>query len=252
MVAMTKSITTKLCKIEVPKVVLGKEDDPSLPVPPVCTWKQCLELPVPTKRLAFPVPPNSEPGCLLRIPLKGAQADGDGDSASLGLTLPQRPRQMWRRGATAFPGKSVFPFEGEEESQRVGFFSRSAWTCPPLHASVFRNLRPGDAAVALQRDGAWRVMRQPKHLAFLVPDSAKEGTALRPQLPDGTFLHFEVPAGVAPKHLVELQHVQGIWGLQRVVELTEVQREPAQSQTLTGPFKTALELLKSHVGAMQA
>ncbi|CAJ1365620.1 unnamed protein product, partial [Effrenium voratum] len=203
MVAMTKSITTKLCKIEVPKVVLGKEDDPSLPVPPVCTWKQCLELPVPTKRLAFPVPPNSEPGCLLRIPLKGAQADGDGDSASLGLTLPQ-------------------------------------------------NLRPGDAAVALQRDGAWRVMRQPKHLAFLVPDSAKEGTALRPQLPDGTFLHFEVPAGVAPKHLVELQHVQGIWGLQRVVELTEVQREPAQSQTLTGPFKTALELLKSHVGAMQA
>ena len=44
----------------------------------------------------------------------------------------------------------------------------------------------------------------------------------------------------------------GIWGLQRVVELTEVQREPAQSQTLTGPFKTALELLKSHVGAMQA
>ena len=64
-------IQTKLCKIEVPQVVLGSADcDESLPVPIPGTWAECCELPQPLKRMTFAVPMGSQEGCILNIPLR--------------------------------------------------------------------------------------------------------------------------------------------------------------------------------------
>lgn len=187
----TEHIRTKLCKIEVPQVVLGKDDcDASLPVPTPGTWAECCCLPQPQRRLTFSVPMGSEEGCILSIPLQDGQ---------LSKELP-------------------------------------------------RGLSGGDTALAVQRpDGHWRVLRKPNYFAFLLPSGATAGKALKQQLPDGTILHFEVPEGVRPGHLVELQSSGSIgssWQLKQVVELTEVQRIPDQTSTIRGPFLAALEFLR--------
>ena len=185
--AGTEHIKAKLCKIEVPQVVLGKDDcDASLPVPNPGTWAECCSLPQPLRRLTFPVPMGSEEGCILNIPLQDGQ---------LSKELP-------------------------------------------------RGLSAGETALVVQRpDGQWRVLRKPKYFAFLLPAGATAGTAVKQQLPDGTFLHFDVPEGVGPGHLVELQSSGNSWQLKQVVELTEVQRIPAQTPTIRGPFLAALEFL---------
>ena len=189
-------IQTKLCKIEVPQVVLGSADcDESLPVPIPGTWAECCELPQPLKRMTFAVPMGSQEGCILNIPLR--------DGSQLCKELP-------------------------------------------------RELTAGDMALAFQRpDGRWRIIRKPSRFAFLVPPGAVAGQTVQPQLPDGTRLHFEVPHGVAPGHLVELQTVGGAWQLKQVVELTEVQRTPAQTPTIRGPFLAALDCLKSSLGQLK-
>lgn len=185
--SLAPAIKTKLCKIEVPQVILDHNDcDPSMPVPGCSTWSDCTILPPPARRLTFPVPPNSEEGCLLQIPV---------DGTTLSKELP--------------PG-----------------------------------LVPGDTALAFQREGEWRLVKKPTDFAFLC--EAKAGSKVKPQLPDGSFLHFEVPEGVGPGHVVELHH-QGSWQLKRVVELTEVQRVPAQSNTIRGPFMAALDFLSRNM-----
>ena len=181
-------IKAKLCKIEVPQVVLDKDDcDPSVPVPTPGGWDECTTLPPPSRRMTFPVPMGVEEGCILNIPLQ--------DGSQLAKELP-------------------------------------------------RGLKSGDMVSAFQRpDGRWRLMKKPTEFAFVVPPGVTAGTALKPQLPDGTYLHFEVPESVGPGHMIELHH-QGSWQLKRVVELVEVQKVPVQTPTIRGPFMAALDFLR--------
>jgi len=186
-------IVTRLCPIEVPKVVLTADDcDPSLPLPEPCSWDEAVTLPSAKRRFSFQLPSTSEPGCFLTF------------------RLP----------------------EGEKVSVQMP-----------------EGFQGGEKAMATQRpDGHWRLTRKPMHFTFVVPPGAKPGEVLKPQLPDGTFLHFELPENVQPGHLVELKNLEGAWAVVRIVELLQVARVPPQTETLRGSYLAALEHLRQSGG----
>mmetsp|Transcript_101298 Transcript_101298/g.315717 ORF Transcript_101298/g.315717 Transcript_101298/m.315717 type:complete len:377 (+) Transcript_101298:22-1152(+) len=114
-----------------------------------------------------------------------------------------------------------------------------------LELALPHGLAAGDAASALQSaDGRWRVVRRPDRFAFLPPEGCEAGETLRLQLPDGTFLGFEVPEE-ALGNLVELRREGEAWLLEQVCVLPEVGRTPKQSEVLRGPYAAALELLST-------
>ncbi|CAE7242458.1 pth [Symbiodinium necroappetens] len=161
----------------------------------------------------------------------------------------------WDEAVTLPSAKRRFSFQLPSTSEPGCFLTFRLPEGEKVSVQMPEGLQGGETAMATQRpDGKWRLTRKPTHFTFAVPPGAKPGQVLKPQLPDGTFLHLELPENVQPGHLVELKNLEGTWAVVRIVELLQVARNPPQTETLRGSYLAALEHLRQSGGlrALQA